>query len=216
MRARVLTNLLKGRVVISSENDMARESTQRSLETVDAVSSLRKKLIIYFIGFTATLAGLLFGLGRWCHLRGEVIGTLISGMLSSNFGRRRTILVSVMIFVVGAMLWSIAKSEYLLIGARLFLGIAVDVASFTVPLYLSEISPRKAERLTYFDVSTNDHQRNRACVSEQHLARVLCDVWRGDGRPLAIMVGVIAIPAAIMFVGVLFLPESPRWLSLKS
>jgi MFS transporter, SP family, galactose:H+ symporter len=83
---------------------------------VDAVSPLRKKLVIYFIGFTAALAGLLFGLDIGvisgalpfvknefrlsieaegtvvsALLWGAVIGTLVSGTLSSRFGRRKTI-----------------------------------------------------------------------------------------------------------------------------
>ena len=177
---------------------------------MDSVSPLRKKLVIYFIGFTAALAGLLFGLdvgvisGALPFLKndfklsieaegtvvsallwGAVVGTLVSGMLSSNFGRRKTILISAVIFVVGSILCSISPSELVLIGARLFLGIAVGVASFTAPLYISEISPQNGARLTGFDVSTNDHHWNRACVSKQHLARVLCDVSRDDWRPLA-------------------------------
>jgi MFS transporter, SP family, galactose:H+ symporter len=54
-------------------------------------------------------------------------------------------LISAVIFVVGSILFSISPSEHLQIGARLFLGVAVGVASFTAPLYLyiSEISPRK-------------------------------------------------------------------------
>src|SRR5271165_6985124 len=124
----------------------------RRMPKMDTVSPLRKKLIIYFIGFTAALAGLLFGLDIGvisgalpfvknafklsvesegtvvsALLWGAVIGTLISGMLSSNFGRRKAILISAVIFVVGSILCSIAQSELLLIGARLFLGIAVGV-----------------------------------------------------------------------------------------
>ena len=130
---------------------------------MNTVSPLRKKLVVYFIGFTAALAGLLFGLDVGvisgalpfvknafklsigaegnvvsALLWGAVIGTLVSGMLSNHLGRRKTILISAVIFVVGSILCSIAPSEYLLIVARLFLGIAVGVASFTAPLYLSE------------------------------------------------------------------------------
>ena len=85
---------------------------------MNPVSPLRKKLIIYFIGFTAALAGLLFGLdvgvisGALPFLKNEfklsigsegtvvsallwgaVVGTLVSGMLSSRLGRRKTILI---------------------------------------------------------------------------------------------------------------------------
>src|ERR1700743_1095832 len=91
----------------------------------------RTQPIIYFIGFTAALAGLLFGLdvgvisGVLPFLKndfklsiesqgavvsallwGAVIGTLISGLLSSRLGRRKTMLISALIFIVGSLLCS--------------------------------------------------------------------------------------------------------------
>jgi len=204
------------------------------------VSPLQKKLIICFIGFTAALAGLLFGLDIGvisgalpfvknafklsieaegtvvsALLWGAVIGTLISGMLSSNFGRRKAILISAVIFVVGSILCSIAQSELLLIGARLFLGVAVGVASFTAPLYLSEISPQK--------VRGSLISMYQLMITIGIVLAFLSDTWLASyatfggvtGGHWRIMLGVVAIPAAIMFVGVLFLPESPRWLFLK-
>jgi SP family galactose:H+ symporter-like MFS transporter len=204
------------------------------------VSPLRKKLIVYFIGFTAALAGLLFGLdvgvisGALPFLKadfklsigaegavvsallwGAVVGTLISGMLSSHFGRRKTILISAAIFVVGSILCSIAPSEQLLIGARLFLGIAVGVASFTAPLYLSEIAPQK--------VRGSLISMYQLMITIGIVLAFLSNTWLASyatfggvtGGHWRIMIGIIAIPAAIMFLGVLFLPESPRWLFLK-
>jgi MFS transporter, SP family, galactose:H+ symporter len=207
---------------------------------MDSVSPLRKKLIIYFIGFTAALAGLLFGLdvgvisGALPFLKNEfklsigsegavvsallwgaVIGTLISGMLSSHFGRRKTILISAVIFVVGSILCSISPSEHLLIGARLFLGVAVGVASFTAPLYISEISPRKVRGslISMYQLMITIGIV-LAFLSNTWLATYLTFGGKTGGH-WRLMLGVIAIPAAIMFVGVLFLPESPRWLFLK-
>jgi MFS transporter, SP family, galactose:H+ symporter len=207
---------------------------------VDAVSPVRKKLIIYFIGFTAALAGLLFGLDIGvisgalpfvknafklsieaegtvvsALLWGAVIGTLLSGMLSNKFGRRKTILISAVIFVLGSILCAIAQSEMLLIGARLFLGLAVGVASFTAPLYLSEISPQK--------VRGSLISMYQLMITIGIVLAFLSNTWLASyatfgavtGGHWRIMLGVIAIPAAIMFLGVLFLPESPRWLFLK-
>lgn len=204
------------------------------------VSPFRKKLIIYFMGFTAALAGLLFGLdvgvisGALPFLKdefklslgaegfvvsallwGAVIGTLISGVLSSHFGRRKTILVSAVIFVMGSLLCSISPSEHLLIGARLFLGVAVGVASFTAPLYLSEISPQK--------VRGSLISMYQLMITIGIVLAFLSDTWLASyatfggvtGGHWRLMLGAIAIPAAIMFLGVLFLPESPRWLFLK-
>jgi MFS transporter, SP family, galactose:H+ symporter len=207
---------------------------------VDTVSPVRRNLVIYFIGFTAALAGLLFGLDIGvisgalpfvknafklsieaegtvvsALLWGAVIGTLISGMLSNKFGRRKTILISAVIFVLGSILCSIAQSEMLLIGARLFLGVAVGVASFTAPLYLSEISPQKVRGslISMYQLMITigivlAFLSNTWLASYATFGGVIGGHWR-------IMLGVIAIPAAIMFLGVLFLPESPRWLFLK-
>ena len=196
--------------------------------------------IVYFIGFTAALAGLLFGLDVGvisgaqhfiekefkigdqqielvvsALLWGAVVGTLISGVLSSHFGRRRTILVSAVIFVVGSLLCSISPDEKLLIAARFLLGIAVGVASFTAPLYLSEISPQtvRGSMISMYQLM----------ITIGIVIAFLSDTWLASyatfggvvGGHWRIMLGVISIPAAIMFVGVLFLPESPRWLFLK-
>jgi len=208
----------------------------------------RKKVqfIVYFIGFTAALAGLLFGLdvgvisGALAFIKrefladlspvqadsrsefivsallwGAVFGTLVSGFLSSRFGRRKTILVSAVVFVAGALACAVSPDENFLIGARFLLGIGVGVASFTAPLYLSEISPQS--------VRGSMISMYQLMITIGILLAFLSDTWLAKyatfggqtGEHWRIMLGIIAIPAIIMFVGVLFLPESPRWLFLK-
>lgn len=200
----------------------------------------RIKPIVYFIGVTAALAGLLFGLDvgvisgaqhfieKEFHigdrqielivsalLWGAVFGTLISGILSSHLGRRRTILVSAVIFVLGSLGCAIAPNEHALIAARLFLGVAVGVASFTAPLYLSEVSPQsvRGSMISMYQLMITigivlAFLSNTWLASYATFGGVTGGHWR-------IMLGIIAIPAAVMFLGVLFLPESPRWLFLK-
>jgi SP family galactose:H+ symporter-like MFS transporter len=127
----------------------------------------RPRPIVYFIGLTAALAGLLFGLDVGvisgaegfiqkdfkvsddaielivsALLLGGAFGALFSGVLSSRFGRRRTLLVSAINFIIGALFCAVAPNEHVLIGARFILGIAVGIASFTAPLYLSEVAPQ--------------------------------------------------------------------------
>jgi len=203
---------------------------------------VRKKIgfVVYFIGFTAALAGLLFGLDVGvinganefiekefkigdreiefivsALLWGAVFGTLISGFISSHFGRRRTILVSALIFVVGSICCAFSPNENVLIAARFLLGIAVGVASFTAPLYLSEVSPQtvRGSMISMYQLM----------ITIGILMASLSNTWLGlyatfggvTGGHWRLMLGIIAIPAAVMFVGVLFLPESPRWLFLK-
>lgn len=200
----------------------------------------KPRFVIYFVGFTAALAGLLFGLDvgvisgaqqfiqkefqipDWtvesivsALLWGAVFGTLISGFLSSRFGRRKTILISALTFIIGSLLCSIANSADILIGARFILGIAVGVASFTAPLYLSEISPQK--------VRGSMISMYQLMITIGIVIAFLSDAWLASyatvggviGGHWRVMLGIIALPAAIMFAGVLFLPESPRWLFLK-
>ncbi|MEO8205607.1 MAG: sugar porter family MFS transporter [Chthoniobacterales bacterium] len=199
--------------------------------------SKASKPIVYFIGLTAALAGLLFGLdvgviaGAKPFLEAEfkmddstfemvvsmllwgaVFGTLISGFISHHFGRKKTILVSAVIFVLGSLACAYSPDEHFLIGARFFLGIAVGVASFTAPLYLSEISPQS--------VRGGLISMYQLMITIGIVVAFLSDTYFGtyakmSGGQWRYMLGIIAIPAAIMFVGVCFLPESPRWLFLK-
>jgi len=198
------------------------------------------KPIVYFIGFTGALAGLLFGLDVGvisgaqqfiekefkigdreiefivsALLWGAVFGTFLSGVLSSYLGRRKTILVSAVIFIVGSLCCAVAPSVHVLIAARFLLGIAVGIASFTAPLYLSEISPQsvRGSMISMYQLMITigivmAFLSNTWLASYATFGGVTGGHWR-------IMLGIIAIPAAIMFIGVLFLPESPRWLCLK-
>ncbi len=200
----------------------------------------KPRFIVYFIGFTAALAGLLFGLDLGvisgaqkfiqaefkisddviglvvaALLWGAVFGTLISGLLSSRFGRRKTILISAVIFVGGSLLCAVSPSEHLLIAARFLLGVAVGVASFTAPLYLSEISPQsvRGSMISMYQLMITIGIV-MAFLSDTYLS-TYATIGGVTGGHWRWMLGVIAIPAAVMFAGVLFLPESPRWLFLK-
>lgn len=198
------------------------------------------KAVVYFIGITAALAGLLFGLDVGvisgaqkfiqaefkisddvigtvvaALLWGAVFGTLMSGILSNKFGRRRTMLISAIVFVAGSVLCAVSADEKLLIGARFLLGIAVGIASFTAPLYLSEVSPQKVRGALI--------AMYQLMITIGILLAFLSDTWLSTyatfggvtGGHWRLMLGIIAIPAFLMFIGMLFLPESPRWLFLK-
>jgi MFS transporter, SP family, galactose:H+ symporter len=200
----------------------------------------RVQPIVYFIGMTAALAGLLFGLDVGvisgaegfiqadfkisddqiqfivsALLWGAAFGALFSGILSSHLGRRKTILISAVNFIVGAILCAFARDENTLLASRFLLGIAVGVASFTAPLYLSEISPQsvRGSMISMYQLMITigivlAFLSNTWLATYATFGGVVGGHWR-------IMLGIIAIPAAVMFVGVYFLPESPRWLFLK-
>lgn len=72
---------------------------------------------------------------------GAILGALFCGKITDILGRKVVILASAVIFTIGALWSGFAPSIEQLIIARLFLGIAIGVSSFAVPLYIAEISP---------------------------------------------------------------------------
>ena len=76
-------------------------------------------------------------------LLGAVFGCLISGRITDMFGRKKIIIITSVIFMCGAVLSGSAPDVHFLIMSRLFLGIGIGIASFSVPLYIAEISPAR-------------------------------------------------------------------------
>lgn len=140
-------------------------------------------------------------------LVGAIVGALVGGRMTDRLGRKRIILFSAVTFVVGT-LWSGASSSvYDLIFARLLLGVAIGVSSFAVPLYLAEIAPtrQRGALVSMFQL----------LITVGVLVSYLSDLGFADnGNPecwrMMFYVGIV--PALILLVGMLFLPETPRWL----
>jgi SP family galactose:H+ symporter-like MFS transporter len=148
-------------------------------------------------------------------LIGAVVGALLAGFLSNTFGRKRTLLLSGFIFIVGALCCALSPSAQALMAARFLLGIAVGMADFIAPLYLSESSPKK--------VRGSMISLYQLMVTIGIMLSYLSDLFFGTllsldgnaGGHWRLMLGVIMLPAALLFCGGLFLPESPHWLFLK-
>ena len=135
-------------------------------------------------------------------LVGAVIGALLGSRLSERFGRKRTILVISAVFVVGSVACSLAPSELTLALARVLLGMAVGGATQTVPMFVAELSPPQVRgRLVLaFQVAIGIGILTATIVgASQQLS------WRW-------MIGLAAVPAAVLLLLMLRAPESPRWL----
>ena len=76
---------------------------------------------------------------------GAIFGGALAGQLADRLGRRRMILISALVFVVGSLLSGVSPHNGLafLIGARIILGLAVGAASALVPAYMSEMAPAR-------------------------------------------------------------------------
>lgn len=140
---------------------------------------------------------------------GAIFGGDLAGTLSDKFGRRKMILISSIVFIAGSLLSAVApnQGQYYLIIVRIGLGLAVGAASALVPSYMSEMAPANLRgRLSGI---------NQVMIVIGMLSSYIVDyllknlpgtfTWR-------FMLGAASIPGLILFLGVLALPESPRFL----
>lgn len=140
---------------------------------------------------------------------GAIFGGALAGQLSDHLGRRKMILISSIIFAVGSILAGIVphKGILLMIFSRILLGLAVGAASALVPAYMSEMAPAKLRgRLSGINQTM--------IVSGMLLSYIVAFLLKDLPGTLAwrLMLGLAAVPALILFLGVLRLPESPRFL----
>ena len=138
-------------------------------------------------------------------LLGAVAGAIIAGWASDALGRRRTTLIAGVVYVAGALLCAFAPSATFLIGARFILGLAVGCASFVAPMYIAELAPK---RIRGGLVSFNQ----LAIVTGILLAYIVNFAIKGVPSEWRWMLGLGAIPGLILALGMIALPESPRWL----
>jgi sugar porter (SP) family MFS transporter len=135
-------------------------------------------------------------------LLGAVIGALGCSLLSERLGRKRTILLVAGVFVVGTLAASLAPSPWFLVAGRVILGFAVGGATQTVPMYVAELAPAK--------------QRGRLVLTFQLAIGVgiviATLVGASESVSWRLSIGSAAVPAAVMLLLMLRLPESPRWL----
>jgi MFS transporter, sugar porter (SP) family len=142
----------------------------------------------------------------WMML-GAAVGAVGAGWMSSALGRKRSLLLGSLVFVVASVICGIAWSvETLLIG-RLILGVAIGILSFTAPLYLAEIAP---ENIRGAMVSIY-----QLMITIGIFLAFLSDTAFSYSGNWHWMLGIIAIPGALFFLGVFALPESPRWLMMR-
>lgn len=138
-------------------------------------------------------------------LFGAIFGAAVISPLSDKLGRRKMVLTSAAIFFLGSLGSAFATSTGFLIAARVILGIAVGGASALVPMYLSEVAPAKAR-------GSLSGLNQLMIMTGILLAYVVNFIFSGSVIGWRLMLGFAAIPAAILFIGTLLLPESPRFL----
>ena len=142
----------------------------------------------------------------WMML-GAAAGAIGAGWLSSTLGRKKSLLWGSLIFVVASVICGIGSSVQVLLIGRLILGVSIGILSFTAPLYLAEIAP---ENIRGAMVSIY-----QLMITIGIFVAFLSDTAFSYSGNWHWMLGVIAIPGALFFVGIFALPESPRWLMMR-
>ncbi|KAG8832377.1 hypothetical protein FRC17_001424 [Serendipita sp. 399] len=140
---------------------------------------------------------------------GSLFGALAVGKLADILGRKLTIQLSGVIWVIGSILQCAAVNRGMLVVGRIIAGMAVGIASATVPLYQGEIT---AARIRGRMISLQQWSITWGMrVLLQYFVQFGCSYIEGKAS-FRIPWGVQMIPAIVLSVGMMWFPESPRWL----
>jgi sugar porter (SP) family MFS transporter len=137
-------------------------------------------------------------------LFGAFMGSICSAKLTNNCSRRFVIKIDSVLFIISTLCSSLAPSIFYLLIGRFGVGFAIGIASYIIPLYISELSPARFRgRLVALNTI--------AVTGGILISYVTCsllsplETWRW-------MFGIGIFPAVALWIGVQYLPESPRWL----
>ena len=149
-------------------------------------------------------------------LLGCALGALAAGPLADKFGRRAIMIITAIIFAISAFGSGISESSAEFIFYRLFGGLGIGAASVLAPAYIAEVAPpalrgrlatlqQLAIVLGLFAAFLSNYLIADAAGSAQNILMLDTAAWRW-------MFWAELVPAILFLVGVLFIPESPRYL----
>jgi sugar porter (SP) family MFS transporter len=153
------------------------------------------------------LSDVLHGVAIGIALYGTVIGALFGGIPATKYGRKKTLLWIGIFYLVSAFGSALAPGVYIFMAFRVLGGLAIGASSVVAPMYITEIAPAKNRGKLVATFQFNIVFGILIAYLSNYLLRGVGgeDSWR-------LMLGVVAIPALIYCIMVLFVPESPRWL----
>ncbi|KQK21589.1 hypothetical protein BRADI_1g61757v3 [Brachypodium distachyon] len=132
---------------------------------------------------------------------GAMIGALISGRLADTLGRKMTMRLAAVVGVFGWLTIYLAEGAMMLYFGRVLLGICTGLLSYVVPVFIAEIAPKDLRG----GLTTSNQLFICSGCSAAYISGALLS-WRS-----LTLVGLV--PCAFLFWGLLFIPESPRWLA---
>jgi SP family galactose:H+ symporter-like MFS transporter len=202
------------------------------MNAIAASTVVRPKATVIFTCVLAALAGLMFGLDigvisgatqfiqrefrisdhmiEWIvssMMLGAAVGALGAGWIAATLGRKRSLILGGVLFVLGSLLSGAAWSPETLIAARVILGLAIGLATFTAPLYLAEVAEQhiRGAMISLYQLM----------ITIGILVAFLSDTAFSYSGNWRWMLGIIALPGVLFLLGLFLLPDSPRWLMMR-
>ncbi|WP_242206400.1 sugar porter family MFS transporter [Aestuariivivens insulae] len=196
---------------------------------------------VYLVTITASLGGLLFGydtaviagaigflqtkfelsaaMTGWAAssaIWGCVFGAMLAGYFSDKYGRRKVLFMTAVLFSISAIGSAVPNTLSQFVMARFIGGVGVGAASMLSPLYISEIAPanKRGMLVTLYQLAIV-LGINIVYFINLKIANYGTETWNIE-KGWRYMLGSEIIPAALFFVMLLIVPESPRWLASKN
>jgi SP family arabinose:H+ symporter-like MFS transporter len=161
---------------------------------------------LVFLRRQFALSNLLTEIAASSLLLGCLIGAASAGLFSDRLGRRKSLMGAALLFSASALGSAFANNFVVFSFSRLAGGLAIGLASALTPVYISEIAPRSSRgQLVSLNQLAIVIGILAAYLTNWQLAALGESSWRW-------MFGVAAIPSAGFLLGLVFIPESPRWL----
>lgn len=205
------------------------QSSKKSSTLMEALAAVGHPLTMYNMAICATLGSFLFGYDTgvmngavllikpefsldedWvsnivsCTMWAAAIFSLFAGLMGDYYGRKASIMMSAIIFILGGVLMGVANGPIMLLIGRILAGVGIGIVSSVVPVYVSECSPANVR-------GTLTTLYQLFITTGIWVSAVIAVVFQNVHNGWRYMLGLSAIPALIQYILFVALPESPRY-----
>jgi MFS transporter, SP family, galactose:H+ symporter len=137
-------------------------------------------------------------------LIGCMAGSVVAGAVADRIGRRLTLLLAGVIFLVGALVSAFTPNEGILLAGRFVVGLGIGFSSVIAPLYISEVAPAPSRGALV--------SLYQFAITVGILAAYIVDYSLAAGEQWRWMLGLAVVPSLVLIGGMFGMPESPRYL----